>query len=236
MDQDKVAKFIKEVRKKDKLSQEKFGEKYGGVTYQAVSKWENGKNLPDISILKEICKDHNKDINELLNDRKILKKHKNKIFIIVILIFVIITISLYLSFIPKNGNHNRDSFQFKTLKTTCDNFELSGSIAYDTNKTSIYISNVTYCGKDNQTKYKEIECNFYEVDGASRNEIDSYKYNDDEITLEEFLKKVKFNVNHYSTSCKMYKENSLILEIKATDKDNQTTFYSIPLELEENCK
>ena len=67
MDQDKIGKFIKEVRIKDKLSQEKFGEKYG-VTYQAVSKWENGKNLPDISILKEICKDYNKDINELLND------------------------------------------------------------------------------------------------------------------------------------------------------------------------
>ena len=41
MNQDKIGKFIKEARIKDKLSQEKFGEKYG-VTYQAVSKWENG--------------------------------------------------------------------------------------------------------------------------------------------------------------------------------------------------
>lgn len=236
MDQDKIGKFIKEVRTKDKLSQEKFGEKYG-VTYQAVSKWENGKNIPDISILKEICKDYNKDINELLNDNNNFKKKPNKIFIMIIALLVLVIISLcVIIFVPKRENTNHDNFQFKTIKTTCDNFELSGSIAYDNSKTSIYISNITYCGKDNQTKYKEIECNFYEIDGTTKNEIDSYKYNDNNITLEEFLKEVKFNVDHYSTTCKMYKENSMILEIKATDEENQTTFYSIPLELEENCK
>ena len=235
MDQDKIGKFIKDVRSKDKLSQEKFGEKYG-VTYQAVSKWENGKNIPDISILKEICKDYNKDINELLNDKKISKKYKFKIFFIIIVLLIIVIISLcVINFINKEANASSDNFQFKTIKTTCDNFELSGSIAYDNSKTSIYISNITYCGKDNQTKYKEIECIFYEIDGTTKNEIDSYKY-DGDITLEEFLKNVKFNVDHYSTSCKMYKENALTLEIKATDKDNQITFYSIPLVLEENCK
>ena len=61
MNQEKISAFIKKVRAKDKLSQEKFGEKYG-VTYQAVSKWENGKNIPDIAILKEICNDYNVDI------------------------------------------------------------------------------------------------------------------------------------------------------------------------------
>ena len=54
MDQEKIGKFIKEIRKKENLSQQKFAEKYG-VTYQAVSKWENGKNIPDLSILKQMC-------------------------------------------------------------------------------------------------------------------------------------------------------------------------------------
>ena len=236
MDQEKIGKFIKDIRKKNNLTQKDLADKYN-VTYQAVSKWENGKNMPDISILKEICKDYNKDINELLNDKKFSKKYKSKIFImiIILLIIAIITLSVII-FINKGANTNNDNFQFKTIKTTCDNFELSGSIAYDSSKTSIYISNITYCGKDNGTKYKEIECVFYEVDGSTKTEIDSYKYDNDDITLEEFLKKVKFNVDHYSTSCKMYKENALSLEIKATDKENQTTFYSIPLVLEENCK
>lgn len=235
MNQNKISKFIKEVRLKDKLNQEKFGEKYG-VTYQAVSKWENGKNIPDISILKEICKDYDKDINELLTDKIVFKKSNNKIFFIIIAILIIVIISLCVTFIPKNRNINNDSFQFNPLKTTCDNFELSGSIAYDSNKTSIYISNIIYCGKENKTEYKEIECNFYEIDDTTKNEIDRYEYKGDKITLDEFLKEVKFNVDHYSTTCKMYKENSLMLEIKATDEDDKITFYSIPLDLEENCK
>ena len=230
MDQEKIGEFIREIRQKNKMSQEKFGEKYG-VTYQAVSKWENGKNLPDISILKEICKEYNKDINELLTDNKISAKSKKVSLIIILILIFTLGIGVYFIAIKDDGG-----FQFKTLKTTCDDFELSGSIAYSKNKTSIYISDITYCGKDNQTKYKKIDCAFYEVDGDTKKAIDSYSSKEKMITLEEFLKKVKFNVDHYSTTCKMYKENALVLEIKALDENDQTTFYNIPLELEDNCK
>ena len=58
MDPDKVGKFIKELRKKNNLTQNELADKFG-VTYQAVSKWENGKNIPDVSILKEIGKEYN---------------------------------------------------------------------------------------------------------------------------------------------------------------------------------
>ena len=153
MDQEKVGKFIKEIRKKNNLTQKDLADKYN-VTYQAVSKWETGKNMPDISILKEICKDYNKDINELLNDKKIPKKYKSKIFFMIIALLIVVIISLgVINFIKKDANDNSDNFQFKTIKTTCDNFELSGSIAYDSSKTSIYISNITYCGKDNNYSY-----------------------------------------------------------------------------------
>lgn len=236
MNQDKIANFIKEVRKKDKLSQEKFGEKYG-VTYQAVSKWETGKNLPDISILKEICNDYNKDINELINDNGSFHKKKRTLKIVVstiIILLVIITLGIYI--ISNHKESKSDGFQFKTIKTTCNNFKLFGSIAYDDSKTSIHISNITYCGTDNDKKYKEIECTFYEIDGDAKIKIDSYKHSGKEINLEEFLEEVRFNVEHYSDSCKMYKENALLLEIKATDKNDQTIFYDLPLELEENCK
>lgn len=231
MDQDKISEFIKEVRLKDKLSQEKFGKKYG-VTYQAVSKWENGKNIPDISILKDICKDYNKDINELLNGNK---KSNNKfviIFITLILIAAITLLSLLIIFKDKDN----DQFNFKTITTDCDNFELYGSIAYDKSKTSIYISNIIYCGEENKTKYKKIECTLYEQDGNTKTEVRSYTYDEKEIMLEDFLKQVKFNIDHYSDSCKMYKENGLIVEIKATDKNGNTTLYNIPLVLEDNCK
>ena len=56
MDQEKIGKIIKEIRKNNNLTQADLANKYN-VTYQAVSKWENGKSLPDIVLLKQICKD-----------------------------------------------------------------------------------------------------------------------------------------------------------------------------------
>ncbi len=227
MNQEKISEFIKQIRNKENLSQEAFGKIYG-VTYQAVSKWENGKNLPDIAILKNICNDYNQDINELL-DNNIEKKRSKKIIILIssiVLILIIIILCLVL--------HNNDAFNFKTIKTTCDDFDLYGSIAYSNSKTSIYITNITYCGTNKNTKYQNIECILYEVKEDTKRVIEKVNY-DEETTLEDFLEKVKFNVEHYSTSCNMYKKNGMILEIKGTTTNNENTFYEIPLVLEENC-
>ena len=76
MDQEKIGKIIKEIRKNNNLTQADLANKYN-VTYQAVSKWENGKNIPDISILKQMSKDFNIDINDLL-DGKVNNKKNNK--------------------------------------------------------------------------------------------------------------------------------------------------------------
>ncbi len=55
MDQEKIGNFIKEIRTKNNLTQKQFADKYN-VTYQAVSKWENGKNMPDVALIKQIAK------------------------------------------------------------------------------------------------------------------------------------------------------------------------------------
>ena len=206
MDQEKIGKLIKEIRTSQKLSQQKFAEKYG-VTYQAVSKWENGKNMPDITILK-------------------------KIFIIILIIIILIFIISLLIFTNKKGQ----SFEFKTLSTACNNFNLYGSLAYDNEKSSIYISNITYCGGDDNNKYKEINCTLYETEENTKTKISSYNYTGEEsIDLETFLKDVEFNVDNYKKTCKIYKENSLNLEIDAIDENGHTTSYKIPLTPEENC-
>ena len=73
MNQEKIGKLIKEIREKNHLTQGELADKLG-VTYQAVSKWENGKNIPDIAILKRISELYDVDINTLLD----LKKEKKK--------------------------------------------------------------------------------------------------------------------------------------------------------------
>lgn len=230
MNQDKISKVIKNIRKSKGLTQSQFAEKYN-VTYQAVSKWENGKSMPDIAILKEICQENNINLDDLLEGKNI--KRKNKILLIgaIAAFLLIIIISLILF------GRNKNDFEFKTLSTSCDDFRLYGSIAYNDNKTSIYISNITYCGGNDESKYKNIECTLYEIDNNTKKKVSSYNYqNKESITLEQFLKNVNFNIDHYSKNCRIYKENGLNLEIEATDENSQTTIYKIPLIMEENCE
>lgn len=75
MDQEKIGKFISNLRKEKKLTQEQLAKKLG-VTNKSVSRWENGKNMPDYSILKELCSTLGIDFNEFLSGEKI---EKNKI-------------------------------------------------------------------------------------------------------------------------------------------------------------
>ena len=65
MNQEKISQLIKKIRTDNNLTQSQFANKYN-VTYQAVSKWENGKNLPDITLLTQICRDFEIDINDFL--------------------------------------------------------------------------------------------------------------------------------------------------------------------------
>ena len=72
MEQEKIGKFIANLRKEQKLTQEELAEKLG-VTDKSVSRWENGKNMPDYSILKELCNILDIDVNEFLCGEKIRK-------------------------------------------------------------------------------------------------------------------------------------------------------------------
>ena len=74
MNQEKIGKFILKLRMDNNLSQAKFADKIG-VTYQAVSKWENGRGIPDIEMLKKISEVFDVDIDEIINGEK--KKQKS---------------------------------------------------------------------------------------------------------------------------------------------------------------
>ncbi len=72
MNQEKIGKFIASLRKEQKLTQEQLALKLG-VTAKSISRWENGKNMPDYSILKELCNILDIDINEFLSGEKLKK-------------------------------------------------------------------------------------------------------------------------------------------------------------------
>lgn len=66
MDIVKFGAFLKQLRKEKGFTQEQLAEKLF-VTNRTISRWETGRNLPDIDILIELSALYEIDIGELLN-------------------------------------------------------------------------------------------------------------------------------------------------------------------------
>lgn len=78
MNQEKIGKFIANSRKEKNMTQRELAEKLN-VTDRAVSNWENGKNMPDLSMFKPICDCLDIAINDLLSGENIDEKsYRNK--------------------------------------------------------------------------------------------------------------------------------------------------------------
>ena len=78
MDQEKIGKFIADCRKEKGLTQALLAEKLG-ITDRAVSKWETGKSLPDASIMLELCRILEINVNELLTGERIIMDNYKEI-------------------------------------------------------------------------------------------------------------------------------------------------------------
>ena len=231
MNQDKIGNFIKSIRLEKNLTQKEFADELG-VTYQAVSKWENGKNVPDIGTMKLISEKFNVNIDDILNGQKQPKKKKN--------IYSILTVALPILFVLAailiiELVMNNNSVEFKTMKSNCSDFKVTGIAAYNKEKASISIPTVEFCGTEDKEEYKEIKCKLYEVNNNIRSEVSQCKKGNN-MTLVEYLKNVNINVNNYSTICKDKSKSKMLIEIEALNKDNKTITYTIPIELKDDCK
>ena len=69
MDQLKIGRFIKSLRQEKGLTQEQLAEVLG-VTNRSVSRWENGNNLPDLSVLLELAKYFEVDVGDILDGER----------------------------------------------------------------------------------------------------------------------------------------------------------------------
>lgn len=115
MNQKRIGEFISKLRKEKEMTQVELAN-HLGVTDRAISKWENGRGLPDLSLIRELCDILGISINELLNGEKIKKeeykkvsdnnlintleygkqelKKRNKVSILIISIVMLITLTL----------------------------------------------------------------------------------------------------------------------------------------------
>ena len=70
MNQEKIGKFIAKCRKDKKMTQSDLAEKLG-VTDKSIGNWENGRNMPDLSLFKPLCDELGITINELLSGERL---------------------------------------------------------------------------------------------------------------------------------------------------------------------
>lgn len=106
IDNEKVGKFIENLRKEKGLTQQDLADILS-VSNQAVSKWEGGRNLPDIAIQRVICDTFNITMEELhAGERDIKKRNKtkkirkeNKIFSIALMCIVPVMVFFVVYFI-----------------------------------------------------------------------------------------------------------------------------------------
>lgn len=78
MDQKRIGAFIAQCRKEKNLTQMQLAELLG-ITNQAVSKWENGRGMPDVSLLQPLCEVLGISFNELFSGEHIsAEEYKGK--------------------------------------------------------------------------------------------------------------------------------------------------------------
>ena len=148
MDQKRIGSFISKLRKEKNLTQQELADKLH-VTDRAVSHWENGRRLPDISLLKDISNILGVSVNELLSAEKYTEKNStkktdenlinslrvnkknNKLFkliitmLIVLIIFLVIGIILKVNKYPKIRIYNINvKFNENNSINTFDNYNL----------------------------------------------------------------------------------------------------------------
>lgn len=115
MDQHKIGKLIEKYRKQKKLTQKELANLLG-VSNTAVSKWETGNNLPDISMLEPLSEVLDVDILDLLKSqtsthedtsKKFIKHKKHKLYKTLIIILVFISTICITNTITYNKVSNR---------------------------------------------------------------------------------------------------------------------------------
>ena len=134
MDQKKIGRFICSLRKEKQFTQEQLAEKLG-VSINAVSKWERGLSFPDVSLYKDLCKELDINIEELINGEKnksstakekailnVVKTNKNekkkRSIIIIVFTFLITLLIIFGLIIYKYKSREVEDFYERNYQLT----------------------------------------------------------------------------------------------------------------------
>lgn len=245
MDQNKIGKFIERARKARHLTQQQLADILG-VSNTAISKWENGNNLPDISMLEPLSIALKIDMLDLLTaqnsthtqvSKKCVKKRRNRITRVIITIITAIILLLTTNFLTYY-NYNKttqkilsEQIQVYKISSAEESFIIEGYIIFNNKENLVYIEKITYQETDNLnidcTKIKEV--NYYlELNGYKIFKQISH-IEEKANTLAEIL--AQYNVKSYKNDNKYLNRNTNLEEanliIHMTDKNGDKSEISV---------
>ena len=251
MDLVKIGKFISKLRKEKRLTQSELGAKLG-VSGKAVSKWERGLCVPDISSLNELSEILGITTTELLlGDKKCNSNSSEETYdivadginyytnnekkkIIKISLFAIFILLFCFFFLFTINNYNKCNVY--TIASLSEDFQIEGIIAENQNKKRFIINKIFYIDKYKGTS-SEIKVNRLEVELRTENKIIINKEIElDSEILSDALEKIDINIEELVDN-KEYRVNSdelkqLMLVIRYNDLNDNSNEVNIGLKIE----
>lgn len=181
MDQIKIGEFISTLRKNKNMTQQELADMLN-VTDRAISNWETGRRMPDISFFKPLCEILDISVSELINGEKIpkdslisssddivistlnnVKRNKRKINIGILIIVILLVVLIIFSFII-------------TYKKSYPKIDLYSLALYNVQDNPILNKETTY-NKTNNIYYYGIEivelCDFNDNCYSLKKSIDN---------------------------------------------------------------
>ena len=251
MDQQKIGKFISSLRKQKNLTQAELGD-IVGVTGKAVSRWERGLSVPDVSIINKVSEVLGTTTTELLNGEKAIKieakdldkitnnrilflnnssKQKfKKIIMLSTSIFVLIILVLLAIFYF----NNYDECRIYTIYSDDSNFNLTGMIVETNDSNKLLIFDINYHGNE-VIRIKSFNYELYISDELiySGGDNDAFKVSDKllAVDINKLIKLISIQLN-IPQKYDLSKIKNIEFSIKCIDYLDKEYSYLLPLKLE----
>ena len=236
MNQEKIGKLIAKLRKEKDLTQRELGEMVG-VGYRAVSKWETGQTMPDISIINELSeilgissdellkgelvpKDDNQRIPTAEIDSKSLKNgNKRKLLLLIVSLLMIIAIIGIL--IIRNNNK---PVEYIIQSSSPNDYLVEGKLYIEGNNLNLKINKIEFQDYNiSQTAIKDYRYNVslngdFMFGYGGTNEFINIENNN---TIYETLKafQITYLDNFYKDKTDL-NDKILLIEFSFIDKNN----------------
>lgn len=239
MDQRKIGKLIEKYRKQKKLTQKELANRLG-VSNTAVSKWETGNNLPDISMLEPLSDVLEVDILELLKSQKSshedtskkfvkVKKHKlYKVILFIIAFISTICITNTITYSKANyklTNYKKKETEVYSISTPVDSdIYLSGYIIFNDKNNLVILEQLMIADEEkiDIEKVKEISISILVNDEILLSRKKTLKK---EIckNINEVLLELNNRIYKPTVNLKERKNDELSISIEIFYKNNEST-------------